>query len=180
MTQINQNQKKEIPHAKVIDTENKIQSLNGLAFTAVVTAVKNKTPDISNLVKKDYDAKISEIENKVTDLDHDKYIATTKFNKQVAENFDAILAQARLIREKDFDNKRVSFNTKIDLNKAKQVLAENKFKKLQTFNSIYFRGKTQFQPINKYFKSVAGVGSGNYTYFCKSKGLSNEKTSCYI
>ena len=55
-----------------------MHSINGLATTAVLTAVKNKTPDISNLVKKDYDAKISEIENKVTDLDHDKYIATTK------------------------------------------------------------------------------------------------------
>ena len=110
-----------------------------------MTGVINEIPGISDLVKKaDYDAKISEIENKVTDLDHDKYIATTKFNKQVAEHFDAILAQARLIRENDFDNKRVNLNTKIDLNKAKQVLAENKFKKLQTFNSIYFRGKTQF------------------------------------
>ena len=110
-----------------------------------MTGVTNEIPDISNLVKKaDYDAKISEIENKVTNLDHDKYIATTKFNKQVAENFDAILAQARLIRKKDVDNKRVSLNTKIDLNKAKQVLAENELKKLQTFDSIYFRGKTQF------------------------------------
>ena len=110
-----------------------------------MTGVTNEIPDISNLVKKaDYDAKISEIENKVTNLDHDKYIATTKFNKQVAENFDAILAQARLIRKKDVDNKRVSLNTKIDLNKAKQVLAENELEKLQTFDSIYFRGKTQF------------------------------------
>ena len=44
-----------------------------------MTGVINERPGISNLVKKaDYDAKISEIENKVTDLDHDKYIATTK------------------------------------------------------------------------------------------------------
>ena len=58
-------------------------------------------------------------------------------------------------------------------------------KKLQTFDSIYFRGKSHFeedgtqndlvfQPMCRYFKRVAGVGTGNYIYFWKSKGLSNE------
>ena len=58
-------------------------------------------------------------------------------------------------------------------------------KKLQTFDSIYFRGKSHFeedgtqndlvfQPMYRYFKRVAGVGTGNYIYFWKSKGLSNE------
>ena len=27
----------------------------------------------------------------------------------------------------------------------------------------------------RYFRRIAGVGSGNYTYFWKSKGLSNEE-----
>ena len=26
----------------------------------------------------------------------------------------------------------------------------------------------------RYFKRIASVGSGNYVYFCKSKGLSDE------
>ena len=58
-------------------------------------------------------------------------------------------------------------------------------KKLQTIDSIYFRGKSHFkedsiqnylvfQPMYRYFKRVAGVGSGNYTHFWKSKGLSDE------
>ena len=58
-------------------------------------------------------------------------------------------------------------------------------KKLQTFDSIYFRGKSHFeedgtqndlvfQPMYRYFKRVAGVGTGNYIYFWKSKGLSDE------
>ena len=52
------------------------------------------------------------------------------------------------------------------------------------FDSICFRGKfilfydTQnylvFQPMYWYFKRVSGVGSGNYIYFWKSKGLSDE------
>ena len=29
--------------------------------------------------------------------------------------------------------------------------------------------------MQKYFKRTAGVGSGNYIYFWKSKGLSDEK-----
>ena len=32
-----------------------------------------------------------------------------------------------------------------------------------------------FQPIQKYFKKIAGVGSGNYVYFWKSRGLSDER-----
>ena len=28
--------------------------------------------------------------------------------------------------------------------------------------------------MHRYFKRVAGVGSGNYIYFCKSEGLSDE------
>ena len=47
---------------------------------------------------------------------------------------------------------------------------------LQTFGSSYFRGKSNFekdgtenylaiQPMYRYFKRVAGVGSGNHIYF---------------
>ena len=32
-----------------------------------------------------------------------------------------------------------------------------------------------FQPMYRYFKRIAGIGSGNYTYFWKSKGLSDER-----
>ena len=31
-----------------------------------------------------------------------------------------------------------------------------------------------FQPVCRYFKRVAGFGSGNYIYFWKSKGFSDE------
>ena len=55
-------------------------------------------------------------------------------------------------------------------------------KKLQTFDSIYFRGKSHFeedgaqnylifQLMYRYFKKVIGVGNGKYIYFWKSKGL---------
>ena len=55
------------------------------------------TTDTSNLVKKaDYDAKINEIENKITDHNHDKYINTQKFNESASQNFAVRLAHANL------------------------------------------------------------------------------------
>ena len=29
--------------------------------------------------------------------------------------------------------------------------------------------------MSRYFKRISGVGSANYIYFCKSKGLSDER-----
>ena len=66
------------------------------------------------------------------------------------------------------------------------MLVENELKKLQKFDAAYFRGKSHFeedgtqnylvfQPMYRYFKRTAGVGSGNHIYFWKSRGLSDEK-----
>ena len=66
------------------------------------------------------------------------------------------------------------------------MLVENEFKKLQKFDSSYFRGRNYFegddgtknhlvfQPKNKYFKRISGVSDGEYINFWKSKGLSDE------
>ena len=68
-------------------------------------------PDISTLMKSDYDTKIAEIEN--------KYVSNS--------GFSAKLAQANFITKRNFD--------------AKIIELEKKIKKLQTFDSSYFRGK---------------------------------------
>ena len=84
------------------------------AASSALTAVENKIPSISTLVKKaDYDTKISELQKKLTDHKHGKYIATPKFNKLTAENFSARLAQANLITKTDFDAKWSSLNRKL-------------------------------------------------------------------
>ena len=50
-----------------------------------MTAVENKIPNISNLVKKiDYDKKVKEIKKKLTNHNHEKYITTPEFNKLAA------------------------------------------------------------------------------------------------
>ena len=49
-------------------------------------------------------------------------------------------------------------------------------KKIKTFDSIYFRGKSHFeedgmqnylmsQPVQRYFKRIVNVGNDNYFYF---------------
>ena len=94
-------------NAKVAEIEGKIPSISGLATNSALTAVENKIPDVSSLVKKtDYNTKISEIENKVKDHNHDKYITTPEFNNLAADVFKARLAaQTDLIRKPEFDSK---------------------------------------------------------------------------
>ena len=59
-------------------------------------------------------------------------------------------------------------------------------KKLKTFDSSYFTGKSHFeedgtqnylvfQPINRYFGKIAGLGSGNYIYYWKCKKFSDKR-----
>ena len=70
-----------------------------------LTTVENKIPSISSLVKKtDYNTKITEIEKKLTDQNHDKYITTPEFNT-LAAVFNARLAQVNLVTKTDFDAK---------------------------------------------------------------------------
>ena len=104
----------------------------------------------------------------------------------VTDVFDARLAQANLTTKTDFDAKLSSLNRKITANKSKNLLVENELKKLKTFDSSYFIGKSHFeedgtqnylvfQPMYRYFKIIAGVGNGRYIYYWQSKGLSDER-----
>ena len=121
-------------------------------------------------------SKSREIEKKAADHNHDEYIAIPKFDKLTTKNVAARLKQAILVTNTDFDDKLKSFNQKINSNKEKYLLFENKFKKLQTFDSSYFIGKSHFeedgiqnylvfQPMSRYFKRVSGAGNGNYILF---------------
>ena len=133
--------------------------------------------------KTNYDTKITEIEKKLTDHNHDKYITTPEFNTLAADVFNARLAQANLITKTDFDAKLSSLNRKINANKSKHWLVENEFKKLKTFYLGYFRGKNSFvdndgtknylvfQPIHRYFKVIANT---KYISERKSTELSDD------
>ena len=92
----------------------------------------------------------------------------------------ARLAQVNLVTKTDFDTKLQSLNKRITSNKTKHLLVENELKKQQKFDASYFRRKSHFeedgtqnylvfQPIYRYFKRIAGVGSGSYIYLWKPK-----------
>ena len=87
-----------------------------------------------------------------------------------------------MVTKADFNAKLSSLNRKITSNKSKHLLVENELKKLKTFDSSYFIGKSHFeedgtqnylvfQPLNKYFKVIA---STDYVSSWKSKGLSDK------
>ena len=51
-----------------------------------MNALEKKLPNVSNLVTKtDYNTKVSEIEKKVSDRNHDKHMTTPEFNKLTTE-----------------------------------------------------------------------------------------------
>ena len=105
---------------KLTELANKIPDVSSLATKTALTAVKNKTS--SGLVKKtDYNTKISELEKKLTNHNHDKYITTPEFNTLAANVFNVRLAQANLIRKTDFDAKLSSLKRKFTAYKTKTI-----------------------------------------------------------
>ena len=127
--------------------------------------------------------KLLKLKKKLTDRKHNKYITTPEFNKVTAENFAARLTKANLITKTDFNSKLSNLNRKIVSNKTKHLLIEKELKKLKTFDSIYFRGKSHFeddgtqnwlvfQPIQRYFKTVSANNINILSW--KSKGFPNE------
>ena len=138
--------------------ENKISDASKFATKTTLTNLSNMVPDISTLIKKsDYDIKIAEIES--------KFISNT--------GFDWKLAQANVITKRNFD--------------AKTIELKNNIKKLQTFDSSYFRGKNYFdedgtqnylvfQQIMRYFRIIANT---KYISSWKSKELSDETITPY-
>ena len=127
-----------VKKAKLTELENKIPDISNLPTKTALTAVENKIHDVHDLVKKtDYNTKVTEIENKVNNHNHNKYIDTPEFNKLPASVFNARLTQANLIAKPDFDAKLSGINRKIMENKTENVLAKNELNKLKTFDSDY-------------------------------------------
>ena len=117
--------------AKLTELENKIPDISNLATRTALTAVENKIPSVSNLFKKtDYNTKITEVENKLNNHNHDNYTDIPEFIKLAADVFNARLAQAYLITKTDFDAKWSSLNKKITQNKTKHLLIEYELNKI--------------------------------------------------
>ena len=136
----------------------------------------------------DYNTKVTEIENKLNNHNHDKCITIPEFNTLAADIFNARLALANLVTKTIFDNSVSSLDGKIVENKTKNESIENKFKKLKTFALGYFIGKDHFEedgvqnylvlkPIKRYFKIRSNT---KYISSWKSKGLCDETIAPYV
>ena len=84
-------------------------------------------------MKTDYNAKIFDIEKKVTHHDHDQCITTSEFNKLKTETFKARLAQANLVRKTDFDAKLICLNKELTQIKQSIYLLRINFKNYKDF-----------------------------------------------
>ena len=112
-----------VKKTKLAELEDKVEDVSSLATKTALTAVENKIPSVSSLVRKtNYDTKITEIEKKLTDHNHDKFITTPELNTLAASVLNARLAQADLITKTDFAAKLLSLNRKITSNKRKHFL----------------------------------------------------------
>ena len=120
---------KKAVYDKLIAKLNNIDTNNFVLKTKYETdksELENKIPAVSNLVKKtDSNTKISEIEKRLTDHNHDKYIDTQEVNKLATDVFNVRIAQTNLITKTDFDAKLLSLYRKITSNKTKHLLVEN-------------------------------------------------------
>ena len=64
-------------------------------------------------MKNKTNTKNNEIEKKITDHNHDKYITTPEFSKLTSEDFVARLRQANLVNKADFADKLKHLNKTI-------------------------------------------------------------------
>ena len=101
-------------NAKINEVKGELPRINTTNTNTALTAVENKIPNVSNLVKKsDYNTKVNETEEKITAHDHDKYITTPEFNKLTTEDFAARLARENLVTKSDFNDKLKNLNKKL-------------------------------------------------------------------
>ena len=123
-----------VKEAKLTELENNIPDISNLATKTALTTVENEIPDVSNLIEKtNYNTKVTKIENKLNNHNHDKYTDTQEFNKLTADVFNARSAQAKLITKTEFESKLSSLTS----NKIKHLLAENELNKSKTFDSRF-------------------------------------------
>ena len=88
-------------------------------------ATENKIPCFSSLVDKtDHHTKITEIEKKLTDYSHDKYITTPEFNTLSVSVLNTREAKANFITKTNFGAKLSSLSKTITSNKSKHLLVE--------------------------------------------------------
>ena len=111
-------------------------SINGLATTTALTAVKHKIPDVSSLVKKTYyDLNLSNIDSKyITTADYNKFTKTFVDNNIKSKNLINKSAISGFINNTDLDKKKSSNISNKSLNNSR-TRQNNKITSIK-FNSF--------------------------------------------
>ena len=111
---------------QLLKQKGKYLAVTGLAAATALTAIENEIPDVSNLVKKkkDYDAKILDIES--------KYFTTADYNKRTRQKLDAKMKK-RLVDKFDI----VGFINNADLGiKSRNISNKSRTKQNNKITSI--------------------------------------------
>ena len=104
---------------------------------------------------------MTDIENKLNNRNHDKYIATSEFNILAADVFNVRLAKANLIAKTNFDAKLSILNRNITANKKKHFLNDD--------DLSYYHGKHYFDE---------GSGKQNYLSISTNEKIFYIKFGC--
>ena len=168
---------------KITELENKTPDISNLATKAALTTVESKIPDISNLATK---AALTTIENKIPDISNlATKAALTTIENRIPNISNLATKTAITTIENKIPNisslvRKSDFNTKI-------TEVEHNIKKLQAYDSSFYRGKKYFDegngeqsylvflPMRKYFKLSSVAGAIDCVLSWQSKGISNER-----
>ena len=112
------------------EVKGEIPNITNLAKTAALNSkineVKGKIPSTINLGSTTV---LTAVENKIPDI------------SSLVKKLTITQEIAALVNKTDFDDKLKKLNKKVSSNKLKHLRVENKFKKLQTFDSSIFIGQ---------------------------------------
>ena len=148
-----------------------------------LTLVPNDLATLSHAVKNDVVKKTEhdKLVSKVNSIDTTNFVSKTKYEKDGSDFEDKISKVdnvSSLVKKTDFDTELKKPSDRVTSNKSKHLLVETELKKLQKFDSSYFRGKDFleknyliFKPLNRYFKKIGNTKSISSW---ESKGLSDE------
>ena len=110
--------------AEITELEGKILSIGDLAANAALTAVENRIPNVSNLVKKQIMAqKLLMLKRKLLIMIIINILLLLSL--LAVGIFNARLKQTDLVIKTDFDDKLRNFNQNINSNKTKLFIVEN-------------------------------------------------------
>ena len=102
---------------KISDIEGKIPDITNLGTTAALTAVENKIPKVSDLVKNaDCDAKMSEIEKKI--------FTASDYNKLTNNRLDVKITEKKIVNESGLNEKIKTLATKEEIKTKAELKAE--------------------------------------------------------